>query len=83
MTKGEIFEVIQRNLLDILPDLDPARIEPLQSMRDLGANSIDRADVVIQSMEALNLKFPLHELGSVENIQGLIDFLHTRYLEKN
>ncbi|NKB23933.1 MAG: acyl carrier protein [Kiritimatiellae bacterium] len=83
MTKEKIFEVIKHNLLGILPDLDPASIEPLQSMRDLGANSIDRADVVIQSMEELNLKFPLHELGAVENIQGLIDFFHTKYLGNN
>lgn len=83
MTKEEIFEVVKRNLLEILPDIDSTRIDPLESMRDLGANSIDRADVVIQSMEALHLKFPLHELGSVANIKGLIDFLHAQYLANN
>lgn len=81
MTKTEIFEVIKRNLLEVLPDLDQARIDPRHSMKDLGANSIDRADVVIQSMQDLQLKFPLHELAGVENIQGLIDFLHTQSLK--
>lgn len=78
MTKTEIFEVVKRNLLGILPELEQVRIDPQQSMKDLGANSIDRADVVIQSMEELNLRFPLHELGGVESIQGLIDFLHVQ-----
>ena len=68
MTKEKIFEVIKHNLLGILPDLDPASIEPLQSMRDLGANSIDRADVVIQSMEELNLKFPLSSNTEMESV---------------
>lgn len=76
MTKNEIFEVVRRNLVEILPELEQVHIDPQQSMKDLGANSIDRADVVVQSMEELNLKFPLHELGGVENIQGLIDFFH-------
>jgi len=46
-------------------------------MKDLGANSVDRVDVVIQTMEELGLKFPLHKVGAVENMQGLIDFFYT------
>ena len=78
MSKEEIFEIIKKNLLEILPDLEPASVRPDRSMKDLGANSVDRMDVVIQTKEALSLKFPLHELGGVENIQGLIDYLHAR-----
>jgi polyketide biosynthesis acyl carrier protein len=73
MNKQQIFEVIKNNVLEILPDIDPARIVPETSLRDLGANSIDRADILIQSQEALKLKFPLHEMGSARNIQGLVD----------
>lgn len=78
MTQEELFETIKQNLIQILPDLDPERITPQQSMKDLGANSIDRMDVILQTMEELRLKFPLHELGGVENLQGLVDFLHAK-----
>ncbi len=78
MTKSEIFEVIKLNLREILPELESVEIDPRQSMKDLGANSVDRADVVLQSMETLQVNFPLYELAGVENIQGLVDFLHTR-----
>ena len=78
MTKEDIFNIIRHNLLEILPDLEGINIAPQDSMKDLGANSIDRVDIIIQTKETLNLKFPLHELGAVENIQGLIDFLHER-----
>lgn len=77
-TKSEIFDVITGNLRDILPELDSVEIDPQQSMKDLGANSIDRADVVVQSMETLEVKFPLNELAGVKSIQGLVDFLHSR-----
>jgi polyketide biosynthesis acyl carrier protein len=73
MNKQHIFEVIKNNVLEILPDIDPSRIVPETSLRDLGANSIDRADILIQSQEALKLKVPLHEMGSARNIQALVD----------
>ncbi|MEY4483321.1 MAG: hypothetical protein RL693_773 [Verrucomicrobiota bacterium] len=82
MTKEEIFGIIKRNLLEILPDLGVDEINPAQSMKDLGANSVDRMDVVIQTKEALNVNFPLHELGGVENLQGLIDFFYTKCLNR-
>jgi polyketide biosynthesis acyl carrier protein len=77
-TKEQILEIVTRNLLEILPDLDGAKIDPSQSMKDLGANSVDRMDVVIQTKEELVLKFPLHELGGVENLQGLVDFFYAK-----
>jgi polyketide biosynthesis acyl carrier protein len=76
--KSEIFEVIQRNLREILPELQSVVIDPKQSMKQLGANSLDRADVILQSMEALGVTFPLHELAGVDNIQGLVDFLYSK-----
>jgi polyketide biosynthesis acyl carrier protein len=76
--KSEIFDVIQRNLREILPELDSVVINPSQSMKELGANSVDRADVILQTMETLGVTFPLHELAGVDNIQGLVDFLHSR-----
>ncbi len=78
MTKSDIFEVITKSLREILPELETVVIDPQQSMRDLGANSVDRADVVLQSMETLNVTFPLYEVASVENLQGLVDFLHAK-----
>ena len=82
MTKEDIFGIIKRNLLEILPDLSEDQIDPAQSMKDLGANSVDRMDVVIQTKEELDLKFPLNELGGVENLQGLTDFFHTKCLNR-
>ena len=78
MTEAEIFAVIRKNLCEILPELNSVAIDPRQSMKELGANSLDRADVVLQSMEELGVSFPLNELAGVENLQGLVDFLHRK-----
>jgi polyketide biosynthesis acyl carrier protein len=78
MNKQQIFEVIKKNVLEILPDIDSDRIVPECSLRDLGANSIDRADILIQSLEMLKLKFPLHEMGVARNLQGLVDIFDAK-----
>jgi polyketide biosynthesis acyl carrier protein len=83
MNKQEIFAAIKQNILEVLPDVDEGRVVPETSMRDLGANSIDRADILIMTMESLRLKFPLAELGSVKNLQGLVDFLHGKWIAQN
>lgn len=83
MTKDTIFAIIQRNLLEILPDLSASEIQISRSMKDLGANSVDRMDVIIQTKEELGLKFPLHELGGIENLQGLVDYLHAACLNRD
>ncbi len=80
MSNETIFDTIKTSILSVLPDLDESRIVPAASLRDLGANSVDRVDIVIQAMETLNVKFPLHELAAVKNIQGLIDFLREKSL---
>lgn len=78
MTRDDIFSVCREEILAVLPDLDPAQITEDRSMRDLGANSIDRADVVLQVMDRLGVSCQLSELAEVRNIGGLIDVLHAK-----
>jgi len=66
--------------LELLPDLDPRQITRTESMKNLGANSIDRVDVIIATMKSLELRFPLTELGGLRNIGELVDNLYTRSL---
>ncbi len=82
MNKDEIFQIIKAQLLAILPDCDPQQVVPAANMRELGANSVDRADVVIQSLEALRLKIPLHETAGLKNLQELVDLLHARLVAR-
>jgi polyketide biosynthesis acyl carrier protein len=75
MTKGEILHVIRENVLEILEDIPPETISTDKRLKDLGANSVDRAEIVAMTMERLDIRVPLVELGQVKSIGGLIDFL--------
>ena len=73
MTKEEVIEVIKKNIIENLDDLDNEEIDPKKSMKDYGANSLDMIEVVSCSMRELNIKIPRAELAEIENIEGLAD----------
>lgn len=75
MNKEKIFLIIKKSIQSILPDVNEADIKINIKMADLGANSIDRADVVIAVMEELGIKVPLVRLAKAQNIQDLVDIL--------
>jgi polyketide biosynthesis acyl carrier protein len=75
ITKTEVFNVVKNNILDILPKVQPDMVSIEKSLSDLGANSVDRMEVVTLSMEDLGVKIPLLSFAGVTNIEGLVDVL--------
>ena len=73
MTKEEVIEVIKKNIIENLEDLENETIDPQKSMKDYGANSLDMIEVVSCSMRELNIKIPRAELAEIQNIDGLAD----------
>lgn len=78
MSKSEIFETIVRHVREVMPHLQDVALQPSDSLRDLGANSIDRADIVIGVMEELSLEIPRIELLTPNNLGELADLIHAR-----
>jgi polyketide biosynthesis acyl carrier protein len=68
----EVFAVVRSCILQVLPDVDASAIEPPVSMRDLGANSVDRMEVVTMAMEQLKVRIPVAEFADVKNIGQLV-----------
>jgi polyketide biosynthesis acyl carrier protein len=83
MDKNDIFTIIKKNLLEILPGVDESTVRVSDSLRELGANSVDRAEILIQTMADLKLKIPLVEFGGVKNIEGITEiFLNNMSQQK-
>lgn len=70
-----IFEIVKANALKVLVDLKPEDVTLDKSLADLGANSVDRVEVVMYSMEDLNLNVPKTELHGVRDLRGLVELL--------
>ncbi|WP_434629640.1 hypothetical protein [Chromobacterium sp. CV08] len=76
MTKDDVFSTVKEIILETLPDLDSLLVTRERSLSELGANSVDRAEIVVSSMAALRVKASALELREAKNIGGLVDILH-------
>lgn len=78
MDQQAVFEIVKRNVLDILPDVTEDQVATDVALKDLGANSLDRVDVATMSMEDMGIHMPMMELANVENIGDLVSVLHAK-----
>ena len=60
--REEVLEIVKGHLVDTIEELEGVEIDPAQSMKDLGANSLDIVEVVSCSMRDLKVKVPRSEL---------------------
>ena len=76
MTRDEVLAVVARHLAASVDGLDPKAIDPMRSMKDYGANSLDIVEVVSGAMRELKVKVPRTELNKLTNVDGLVGLLH-------
>jgi len=74
--KHDIFDIVRRHTLEILPDLQLGDVTIDKSLTELGANSVDRVEILMYTQEELGLKIPTTELQGLRNLQALVDLLH-------
>ena len=74
MTKAEIFDIVKKNAVEIL-DIEPETISLEKSLTDLGANSVDRVEIITLTMEDLGIKLPFMSFATATNIEDLVDIL--------
>ena len=73
MTKVELLELIAQHTRDVLPGLDAHQFVASDRLADLGANSVDRAEIAMLVQESLALSVPRVELFGPKNIGELAD----------
>ncbi len=82
MTREKVLDVVLENLRDTVEELEDVEIDVSQSMKDMGATSLDIVEVVSCSMRELRVKVPRSELNKLQNVTQLVDTLHTAVLAK-
>jgi polyketide biosynthesis acyl carrier protein len=74
-SERQVFELVKEKVVEVLVDVDPGQVTPERSLAELGANSLDRVEVAMLSMEALELRIPPTELAGVANLGALARLL--------
>ena len=75
MNDTEIFEVVRRKTVEVLPDVAPSAVSLDGRLVDLGANSLDRVDIVTLTMDELGVVVPVAEFGGVSDLRSLVTLL--------
>jgi polyketide biosynthesis acyl carrier protein len=78
MNSEHILEILRNHVREVLPELADREITRADSLRELGANSLDRADILIGVIEDLSLSVPRIELAGPQNIGELVDLLQEK-----
>ncbi|WP_040063574.1 acyl carrier protein [Pseudomonas batumici] len=73
MTREGLIKLIGKTAQEILPDIEDHQFSGSDRLIDLGANSVDRAEIVMLVQEALQLSIPRVELFGPKNIGELAD----------
>ena len=78
MNIEEVFAIVTRHAREVVPALEGHPFRPGESLKELGANSIDRSEIVMMTLDSLSLKIPLVETVKASNIGELVSLLHAR-----
>jgi len=73
MTRDEMFAVVKANMQEIIENAKNRDIKETDSMRDIGADSLEIVEVVSRSMKQLKIKVPRTELTQATNLKDLLD----------
>jgi len=76
MEKKEIFELIVRHACTVMPMLNDHTFQPGDRFQDLGANSLDRTEILEEVLTSLDLEIPRVEIFGAKDIGALVDVLY-------
>ena len=78
MGKEEIFQIIVQHTREVIPELEDHSFRFNDQLKELGANSVDRAEIIALTMESLSLQLPMVELSGAQNMGELATLFHEK-----
>lgn len=76
MEKNKIYNTIIKNSYEVLEGMEDENITGDNNFLEIGANSIDRAEIINLTLEDLELDVPRVGLAKANNINELVDAIY-------
>lgn len=83
MNKEQIFKIIKKYIYEIAPELEKVPISLNDSLKNLGIDSVNRAEIIMMVMEDLSLNIPRIELAGANNLGELADIFAGKLESRN
>ena len=78
MSRQQIESAVRETITTVLPSIRAEEIMAGQHLKDLGADSVDRVEIIMLLLERLRLKEPMASFGQIPTIDALVTFLYER-----
>lgn len=78
MNKENIFDIITGHICEVLPELEGRRFNYSDKLVELGANSVDRAEIIMMTLDSLSLQTPLVDMAGTHNLGELVDLIYSK-----
>ncbi|NEP57568.1 MAG: acyl carrier protein [Symploca sp. SIO2G7] len=73
MNKEQVLQLIKKYTREVAPELEEVPLEATDSLKNLGIDSVNRAEIIMMVMEELSLNIPRIELAGANNMGELAD----------
>jgi polyketide biosynthesis acyl carrier protein len=73
--RAEVAALVREVVGSILPALPAAEIAEDRHLKELGADSVDRVEIILTVLHRLGLDEPMSSFSSLPNLGALVDFL--------
>jgi polyketide biosynthesis acyl carrier protein len=73
--REEIARVVHRAIATILPRFATRPIPGDRHLEELGADSVDRVEILLEVLDRLRLEEPMASFSQLPDVDALVDFL--------
>jgi polyketide biosynthesis acyl carrier protein len=74
-TNDAVMSALRESVCEVMLDLDPEQVVESASLRELGTNSVDRADILMLTMERLQRPLPMVAFARCQNLGEIAQVL--------
>lgn len=78
MERQDVFLSMKSVIMDVEYDIDESKITENVSLKDLGISSINRVDILSETIDALGVSIKLVDFGAARNIGDVVTILHEK-----
>lgn len=78
MTKDNLFDTITGHCREVVPALSNHTFTWDDRLKDLGANSLDRTEIIDMTLDSLSLEIPRVDLFGARSIRELVDLFYDK-----
>jgi len=73
--KDRVARVVRESICAMLPNLPVEAVSGGKSLKDHGADSVDRVEIILSIMDRLGIDEPMSNFSNISNIDELVEYL--------